>query len=135
MKKLLLLLLLPLISTQGLTEENKVYFCNETNNIFVWAEDGRVENYKLDSFSFKVVDRDSYELRMIGPSFGGKDHVIGPYTALDVRANDNIELVAYTNGIDKRLMSYSKDDGAFQYTNHRGIGIRVVTASCSVFDD
>ena len=133
MKKLLLLLLLPLISTLGLTEENKVYFCNETKNIFIYAEDGKVENYKLDSFSFKNY-KDGI-IKMIGPSFGGKDHVIGPYTALDVRANDNIELVAYTNGIDKRLMSYSKNDGAFQFTNHRWNGIRVVTASCSVFDD
>jgi hypothetical protein len=133
MKKLLLLLLLPLISTQGLTEDNKVYFCNETKNIFIYAEDGKVESYKLDSFSFK--NNEDSIIKMIGPSFGGKDHVIGPYTALDVRANDNIELVAYTNGIDKRLMSYSKDDGAFQYTNHRWNGIRVVTASCSVFDD
>ena len=135
MKKLLLLLLLPLISTQGLTEENKVYFCNETNSIFVWAEDGRVENFQLESFSFKVVDRDSYELiKMIGPSFGGKDHFIGPYTALDVRINDSYELVAYTNGTDKRLLSYSKDDGVLQYSNHRSSGVTVVTANCWVTD-
>ena len=90
----------------------------------------------LNSFNFKIESYDTYELiKMIGPSFGGKDHVLGPYTALDVRANDNYELVAYTNGLDKRLMSYSKDDGAFQYTNHRWNGIRVVTASCQVFDD
>ena len=133
MKKLLLILLLSFFSTQSLAKVGDVYFCNETKNIFIYAEDGKVESYKLDSFSFK--NNEDGIIKMIGPSFGGKDHVIGPYTALDVRANDNIELVAYTNGIDKRLMSYSKDDGAFQYTNHRGIGIRVVTASCQVFDE
>ena len=132
MKKLLLLILLPLISTQGLTEENKVYFCNETKNIFIYAEDGKVENYKLDSFSFKNY-KDGI-IKMIGPSFGGKDHVIGPYTALDVRANDSYELVAYTNGTDKRLMSYSKDDGVFQYSNHRSSGVRVLTANCWLTD-
>jgi len=136
MKKLLLLLLIPVLSSQGIAAEDEVYFCNETKHIFIDAEDGKVSNYQLNSFNFKIESYDTYELiKMIGPSFGGKDHVLGPYTALDVRANDNYELVAYTNGLDKRLMSYSKDDGAFQYTNHRWNGIRVVTASCQVFDD
>mgnify|MGYP006193251663 FL=1 len=135
MKKLLLLLIIPVLSSQGIAAEDEVYFCNETNNIFVWAEDGRVENYKLDSFSFKVEDRDSYELiKMIGPIFGGKNHPLGPYTALDVRDNDSYELVAYTNGTDKRLMSYSKEDGVLQYSNHRSSGVRVVTANCGVTD-
>ena len=134
MKKLLLLLLIPVLSSQGIAAEDEVYFCNETKHIFIDAEDGKVSNYQLNSFNFKIESYDTYELiKMVGPSFGGKDHVIGPYTALDVRDNDSDELVAYTNGTDKRLMSYSKDDGAFQYTNHRWNGIRVVTASCQVF--
>ena len=135
MKKLLLLLLIPIFSTQGFAEENIVYFCSETKHIFIDAEDGKVSNYQLDSFSFKVEDRDSYELiKMIGPIFGGKNHPLGPYTALDVRDNDSYELVAYTNGTDKRLMSYSKEDGVLQYSNHRSSGVRVVTANCGVTD-
>lgn len=135
MKKLLLLLLIPIFSTQGFAEENIVYFCSETKHIFIDAEDGKVSNYQLDSFSFKVEDRDSYELiKMIGPIFGGKNHPLGPYTALDVRDNDSYELVAYTNGTDKRLMSYSKEDGVLQYSNHRSSGVRVLTASCGVTD-
>ena len=134
-KRLLLLLLIPIFSTQGFAEENIVYFCNETKHIFIDAEDGKVSNYQLDSFSFKVEDRDSYELiKMIGPIFGGKYNPIGTYTALDVRINDSYELVAYTNGTDKRLLSYSKDDGVFQYSNHSSIGVRAVTANCWVTD-
>jgi hypothetical protein len=135
MKKLLLLLLIPVLSSQVLAAEGEVYFCNETKHIFIDAEDGKVSNYQLDSFSFKVEDRDSYELiKMIGPIFGGKNHPLGPYTALDVRDNDSYELVAYTNGTDKRLMSYSKEDGVLQYSNHRSSGVRVVTANCGVTD-
>ena len=137
MKKLLLLIpLITLITYQVIAAEDEVIlFCNETKHIFIDAEDGKVSNYQLDSFSFKVEDRDSYELiKMIGPIFGGKNHPLGPYTALDVRDNDSYELVAYTNGTDKRLMSYSKDDGVFQYSNHRSSGVRVVTANCGVTD-
>ena len=135
MKKLLLLLLIPVLSSQVIAAEDEVFFCSETKHIFIDAEDGKVSNYQLDSFSFKVEDRDSYELiKMIGPIFGGKNHPLGPYTALDVRDNDSYELVAYTNGTDKRLMSYSKDDGVFQYSNHRSSGVRVVTANCGVTD-
>ena len=89
----------------------------------------------IDSFSFKVEDHDSYELiKMIGPIFGSKNNPLGPYTALDVRDNDSYELVAYTNGTDKRLMSYSKEDGVLQYSNHRSSGVRVVTANCGDTD-
>ena len=94
MKKLLLLLIIPVLSSQGIAAEDEVYFCNETKHIFIDAEDGKVSNYQLNSFNFKIESYDTYELiKMVGPNFGGKDHVLGPYTALDVRANDNIELV------------------------------------------
>mgnify|MGYP000097132793 CR=1 FL=1 len=137
MKKLLLLIpLITLITYQVIAAEDEVIlFCNETKHIFIDAEDGKVSNYQLNSFSFKVEDRDSYELiKMIGPIFGGKNHPLGPYTAIEVRDNDSYELVAYTNGTDKRLMSYSKEDGVLQYSNHRSSGVRVVTANCGVTD-
>ena len=42
MKKLLLLLLIPVLSSQGIAAEDEVYFCNETKHIFIDAEDGKV---------------------------------------------------------------------------------------------
>jgi hypothetical protein len=137
MKKLIPLIpLISLISYQVIAAEDEVIlFCNETKHMFIDAEDGKASNYQLDSFSFKVESYDSYELiKLVGPIFGGKNHPLGPYTVLDVRNNDSYELVAYTNGTDKRLMSYSKDDRVFQYSNHRSSGVRVVTANCRITD-
>ena len=129
----LISILILIFSTQVLSEDSKVYFCNESKHVTLTSDDGKITNYQPGSFTFKVENHNTYELvKMVGPIFGGKYHPLGPYTALDVRNNDIYELVAYTNGTDKRLMSYSKDDGEFQYSNHSSMGVRVVQATCSI---
>jgi len=115
MKKLLLLLLLPLISTQGLTEDNKVYFCNETKNIFIDTENDTFKNYTKDSFQFFIEDE---IITLIGPSFY-------PSTKIDVRREWSGEIFANTH---ERTLVYK--DGNFHWTYMFLHGVSVISAKC-----
>ena len=124
MKKLLLLLTLSLISTQGLVEDSEVYYCDELQHLFIKKD--TVEKYKLERFKFK---KENDFITLTGSSFGGEDNWI-PYTQLDIIDDYKGEIFARNL---EHSMTYTRDNGSFQYSHlNRGF-IHIIFAKCEIF--
>jgi len=124
MKKLLLLLTLSLISTQGLVEDSEVYYCDELQHLFIKQD--TVKKYKLDRFKFK---KENDFITLTGSSFGGEDSWI-PYTKLDIIDDYKGEIFARNL---EHSMTYNRDNGSFQYSHLNQGFIHIIIAKCEIF--